>query len=103
MGKRGRSMPQATERNLSELPAPAPGGASTRKEAQRFRYAQAVDTAFIELDHRMTRETFVQLLSEVPGVQSVSDKPKSKLEEEGVDYGCTGHYMQRNVLVVSKF
>ena len=70
-----------TKRNPSEFDAPAPGRASTRKEAARFRYPKAEDSAFIELDHRMSRETLVRLLSQVPGVQSFTDHPKSKYQQ----------------------
>ena len=82
---------------------------STRHEKFRFRYTSEDSGGFVELDHRMSREDFVNRLKRVTGVRKVTDCvskfdlecPGNALNTREPDYGVTGHYLQANVLVKS--
>ena len=82
---------------------------STRQEKGKFRYPKGGDAAFVELvDENMDGDTLYKTLEQVPGVEKVywqtskHDQGNPGTRAPGVPYDGTGHFLERNVMVVSR-
>ena len=83
---------------------------ATRQEKGRFRYPTTEGAAFVELvDENMDGETLYKTLQEVPGVEEVywqtskHDQGNPGTRAPGEPYDGTGHFLERNVMVKSKW
>ena len=81
---------------------------STRQEKARYQYPTG-DAAAELVDENLDGETFFKVLEKVPGVEEVywqtskHDQGNPGTRAPGEPYDGTGHFLERNVMVKSKW